>query len=360
MTYYIKNGNSYSITSKEDLDIHEELPVGNYTIKVNPMSGQFYLERIDSFEAPSKIYGKTLTQTDRILNTFMDRPASTGVMLAGEKGSGKTLLAKMLSITGAERGIPSIIINAPYNGDQFNSFIQTIDQPTIIVFDEFEKVYDGEQQEAILTLLDGVFPSKKLFVLTCNDKWRVDSHMRNRPGRIYYMLDFKGLDADFVEEYCTDNLKNKEYIEKVGKVASLFSAFNFDMLKALVEEMNRYNETPQEALTMLNSKPEYGDGCRYDVTLITAEGVRIDDNDLEDTVWRGNPLHGNVVLHWSETVYDEDGDEESCDYHHVRVSAQELVEINSKSGEFTFRAANGIQVKLTKQIEKTYDYYGAF
>ena len=70
--------------------------------------------------------------------------------------------------------------------------MQDIEQPCIILFDEFEKVYDDQDQEKALTLLDGVFPSRKLFIMTVNNKWRVNEHMRNRPGRIYYMLDFAG------------------------------------------------------------------------------------------------------------------------------------------------------------------------
>ena len=165
----------------------------------------------------------------------MDRDASTGVMLTGEKGSGKTLLAKNVSFEAAKQGIPTIIINAAWCGDAFNSLIQSIEQPAIILFDEFEKVYDKDDQQQILTLLDGVFPSKKLFVLTCNDKWRVDVHMRNRPGRIYYMLDFAGLDHDFIRDYCADNLKAQEHTEAVCKISSLFDEFNFDMLKALID-----------------------------------------------------------------------------------------------------------------------------
>ena len=62
------------------------------------------------------------------------------------------------------------------------------------IIDEFEKIFSGEKQQHILTLLDGVFSTHKLFLLTCNDKWKIDSHMRNRPGRIYYMIEFEGLE----------------------------------------------------------------------------------------------------------------------------------------------------------------------
>lgn len=356
MTLYVKRGNSFNVTNNQDLDIHELLPAGNYVVKIDPMTNAYYLETIDSFEAPARIYGDTLRNTDRILNTFNDRPATTGVMLAGEKGSGKTLLAKMLSVEGARQGVPTIVINAPHHGDRFNAFIQSIDQPTIILFDEFEKVFNCEEQEAILTLLDGVFPSKKLFVLTCNDKWRVDSHMRNRPGRIYYMLDFKGLTAEFIEEYCTENLKNKSYIEKVGNVASLFAEFNFDMLKALVEEMNRYNEAPQEALLMLNTKPEFGDKQTYDVTLTDSAGVDVKREFLGNDTYRGNPLREPVNVGW-----DTHPDDDCAEYMHTEFTPSDIVQIDSKAGMFVFKNKSGERLVLTKQASKfEYNYFGAF
>lgn len=157
-------------------------------------------------------------------------------------------------------------------GETFNTFLQSIKQPTIVLFDEFEKVYEGHgEQEALLTLLDGVYPSKKLFLLTCNNKNHIDSHFRNRPGRVYYTLDFTGLGADFVQEYCNDNL-NPEFRSKaagVVAVAKMFERFNMDMLKAMVEEINRYGESAQDVLKYLNidfdmkkSKPQDAQGTR--------------------------------------------------------------------------------------------------
>ena len=153
MTYFLKSGTRFNVSTKEALDLHEQLPVGNYTVKFDKMAGCFYLEQIDGFEIKGKIYGETRKQSQRILNTFHDRTASTGVLLTGEKGSGKTLLAKMLSVTAAESAIPTIVINEPWCGEGFNAFMQTIEQPTVILFDEFEKVYDKEDQEKMLILL---------------------------------------------------------------------------------------------------------------------------------------------------------------------------------------------------------------
>jgi SpoVK/Ycf46/Vps4 family AAA+-type ATPase len=207
-----------------------------------------------------------------MISTFMSRDKSTGVLLTGEKGSGKTMLSKNICNELASKcGVPTIVINAPWHGDKFNTLIQSIQQPCVVLFDEFEKVYDSEQQQSMLTLLDGIYSSKKLFVLTCNDKWRIDTHMRNRPGRIFYYMNFKGLDENFIREYCQDNLNNKEHIDKLVNIASVFSAFNFDMLKATVEEMNRYDETPAQALTLLNVKAEFDSGTQYEVEVFRGD-----------------------------------------------------------------------------------------
>jgi hypothetical protein len=293
-----------------------------------------------------------LKNTDRVIRTFLSRPAATGVMLTGEKGSGKTLLTKNIAIELAKQGIPTIVINAPWHGDKFNSFIQTITQPCAILFDEFEKTYDRDEQEAILTLLDGVFPSKKLFMLTTNDKYRVDFHMRNRPGRIFYMLDFKGLDSEFIREYCQDNLENKGHIEKIVSIASLFSEFNFDMLKALVEEMNRYNETPQESLKMLNAKPEFDGGSKYSVEIIhNGELVK---GDVNPSVFDGNPLQPKGV----EVSFDADPDGDR-DWEYLHFNANALVSVDAHTGKFEFED-KGTRLILTKVKNKSYDYFAAF
>ena len=32
MAYFLKNGTSFRVSSKEAMDLHEQLPAGNYTI----------------------------------------------------------------------------------------------------------------------------------------------------------------------------------------------------------------------------------------------------------------------------------------------------------------------------------------
>ena len=350
MTYYLKSGNSFKPADEADLDLHKNLPAGNYIIKLDQFNN-FYFEQVDSFSINHKLYGDNPRHTDRIIKTFLDRPNSTGILLTGEKGSGKSLLAKTISIAAAELGIPTLIINSPYHGDNFNKFIQDIEQPCIILFDEFEKIFDEDEQKGILTLLDGVFPSKKLFILTCNDKWRINQHMRNRPGRIYYAIDFTGLDTNFIVDYCNDNLNYPEHTDQICKISTMFSEFNFDMLKALVEEINRYGETPQEAIKLLNTKPEHDDNIKYNVELFVNDKL-IESKDFHDSVWRGNPLASPFGL-----SYDRPEDDE---YMLCNFSQQDLKELNSAIGKFVFVNQKNEKAVLTRARDVPFDYFSVF
>lgn len=350
MSYFIRTSNSFRVAPEEALDLHNLLPTGNYTVKQDQITGQFFLEMLDAFPKTGKLYGDLNKKAERILNTFMDRPNSTGVMLNGEKGSGKTLLAKLISQKATSIGIPTIIINTAFSGDLFNKFLQDIEQPTIILFDEFEKVYHEEEQEKILTLLDGVFPSKKLFLLTCNDKWRINQHMRNRPGRIFYMIDFKGLSSDFIIEYCHDVLINKSHIDRIVSIASLFEQFNFDMLKALVEEMNRYDESPQDALGVLNVKPEFNNRGHFDVKLFD-NGIEM-THGIAKNGWEGNPLAQTVEIH-----YESDQEDDDCDWDYATFTPNNLHKVDAQEGSFTYLNDNNQMCILTRKKEQpSYNY----
>lgn len=357
MSYFQQQGDAYFPTAGKDT-LLDELPVGNYVVAAS-LQGLFY-QRVPSFVLPPKIYGDFEERAKRILTTFDDRPRATGVLMAGEKGSGKTQLARMISVMGYELGIPTILVNQAFHGDQFANLLTSVETPAIVLMDEFEKVYDEHEQEAVLTLLDGAMTSKKLFILTVNNKWKVNSHMKNRPGRLFYNLEFDGLDPVFVREYTKDNLDNQDHVELVVKVSNLFEKFSFDILKALIEEMNRYHEDPFEALKLLNAKPvEYQDSAaQYTLEAWTSDGVVIDlaaegigptnntplnDRNGQHAWWVHVPVKGDPLKVLGD---DDDDDTENVV---VMIRAQDVTKMDTEKGEYEFVNAEGYRFRYTKK-----------
>lgn len=348
MTLYIKNTNTFRVASEDEIEITHTLPAANYLVRIDVYK-QYYLEHIEDFKSPTKLYGDTEKKADRIINTYKEREVSTGVLLTGDKGSGKTLLTKTISTKLKAEGIPTIVVNSPFADDGFIKFIQSIEQSCIITFDEFEKVYPKEEQEHILSLLDGLFSSKKLFILTVNDEYRVNPYMKNRPGRLYYNIKYKGLSKEFIEEYCNDNLNDKSQSLQVCNVSSVFESFNFDILKALVEEMNRYGETAQAALEMLNAEPENNRDNRFNVRLFI-NGVEIEEDLMNDNgVWSGNILRPNGI---TLEYHDEEADK----WVNSRFESDELVSLKSEIEEFTFKNKSGDIAIFTKKRSNPFNF----
>jgi hypothetical protein len=190
--------------------------------------------------------------------------------------------------------------------------------------------------------------------------------MRNRPGRIFYSLDFKGLEQDFIIEYCRDNLDNVDHIASVCRVAAMFDQFNFDMLKALVEEMNRYEETASEAMRMLNAKPEFGGDSKYKVGL-QVKGLDISTDLIESDVWTGNPLINRITIDYkvfedakSNSTATDDPFEADYNWEGARFTQEDLKQIDPTAGKFVFINEDGDRVTLNRVKEKYYNYMDAF
>jgi len=332
MTIFIIKGERLYPTDNASFNTIPELKPRNYVVQFCMDTG-FYLKEAAPFRNPSKIYGNVLEQTQRFVTTFMDRTKNTGILLAGDKGSGKTLLSREVCMYAAKHfDVPTIIVNEGYHGNGFNDFISQIDQKCIIMMDEFEKTYrregDGDAQEKVLTLFDGTISSNKMYLLTVNDTTKVSQHMTNRPGRIYYRIDFGTLHSSVMKDYVADNLTDKSKVKSVIVELGKFETLNFDMMSSLVEEINRYGGTVKEAISIMNIHKETS-YRRYMVELYKGNKQIIFKEDLQD-FW-----------------YDfEDGDDDKV---HVPV----YVKISSLLGKDVSERYNENRLSKTKPKPKS-------
>jgi len=271
--------------------IAPSLPPAFYTIEVDMQRGPFF-KRIDPMTLPPKLYGDVPVKAERILTTFKSRKrGTTGVMLSGEKGSGKTLLGRKLAIECCANGMPVIVLNKPMAGDMLGSILQTIGSPFVLFIDEFEKVYAKEHQEAMLTVLDGVFTLHMLAILTTNDESRLIDPLLNRPGRVFYRMHYAGLTPEFVREFATDHVKDATQVGELVRLASLTS-LNFDQMSALIEEMNRYDEKLIDAMQFLNVDLDVGE-VRYTIEGAKFQGVTYATRECLTFTFEANLFDGD-------------------------------------------------------------------
>jgi len=343
----MQSGDSFiPIASKESL--LERLPPGNFTIEQS-MSG-FFFKRIDKFQPLGKVYGNLNSWADRTLETFAKRDVSTGILLTGEKGSGKSLLGRLISLKAYEQNMATVLVNNPFPGPILLDLLGKLTEPVVVFFDEFEKVYnDLKEQQTLLSLMDGTLSTKHLFVITCNDTWRLSDFLLNRPGRIFYYIEFDGIKEDFIKEYCQDNLNNKSEIDNVVKISAIFEKFNFDMLKALVEEMNRYNESAMKAIELLNITPTK-QNVTYKLSIEDKKGKKYHSSPNE---WDGFPLEKDK---FNISAIAKDSEDE--DWIYLEFLNTHLKQFDPSSKTFTYVNDKGYILTFESDKKKSTMYWG--
>lgn len=254
MNNYLVNGNQVSVAPEGSMSIFGKLPAGRYTIEVPPM-GSPYLQRVPELTVPGKIYGDT-SIVDRVVKTYLDRTdRNTGVLFHGVRGSGKSVTAKLIANKLLhEYDIPIVMLDFNQISRATLSVIEDIDCPCVVFIDELDKVREWEQTDMLLGVLDGTSVGSKLFICTANDLYEINKNMLNRPGRIYYSVEFGTLTDAQIREYCEDNLldSSDSIVRGILQVSRLVEGLTFDLLSSLVEELNRFGGDPLEVAKILN------------------------------------------------------------------------------------------------------------
>lgn len=261
------NGTSVRVLDLEEGELDKKLKPAVYRVAFNQFVGYFLEKEYKHFKIPKKVYGTAPRRAKKILNTFNNRDRSTGILLTGDKGAGKTMLAEVVCNTLINNKIPIVMVTERYTGSNFVSFIDSLGVVGLF-FDEFGKIYPPSQeyneesndtQEALLSLMDGGGRQKRLVLLTENQESDINHYLLHRPGRVFYHFKYGKLDEETIKEYLEEHKlkgdKDGTLTEYILDASRKMKTFSFDILQAIVEEYKRYGggtEGIEESLNDLN------------------------------------------------------------------------------------------------------------
>lgn len=315
----ISYGNTYEIHD-DTLKTYDRLPAQTYIVRFNKMSG-FYLEKYSDIAIKEeKIYGAHQEKVEKALKTFAGFDRNLGVILSGNKGIGKSLFAKLLAAEAIKRGLPLIVIDSFIPG--IASYIESIDQEVVVLFDEFDKTFgniktsenEADPQAGLLSLFDGIAQGKKLFVITCNELRHLNDYLINRPGRFHYHFRFDYPSDAEVRAYLEDKISTG-YYDEITKVISFSKRvpLNYDCLRSIAYELNNGEafETAIQDLNIINmSSEKYNLALHYEENFVmTAKGIYMDlfGGDDDTRVYLCDSKGNNLVdidFNPQDCIYD--------------------------------------------------------
>lgn len=231
----------------------KKIPPGIY--KFRPTMTGWYLERTANvFTFPYKLYGAVGNNViERVSKAWNGLEGNLGIFMNGLKGTGKTVNAQLIANWGNSIGLPCLVVSEPI--DVLQDVLQRLEQDMIVLFDEFEKTHSLEQQQHLLTTIDGMARNKfkRLFLFTTNNP-NVDENFIDRPSRIRYTWTYSNLQDDVIDEMIADMLNPKlnHFIPAIKDYINTRVVKSVDTIKAILGEVNLFEESPESFDGILN------------------------------------------------------------------------------------------------------------
>lgn len=237
--YYCFHNNVVNVVTLNSASAFTTLPPAVYSLMYSDMGGYYLTMDKERFKSPEKVFGNVSNRVSHVIKRYDSQTNSLGVLLTGNKGSGKSLFTTLVSNSMIERGFPVIVINDSYSGQDMNEFLNKIGE-CVIIFDEFAKTYDRQEQNKLLTLFNGIMSSKRIVLVTENDKHCLNDYIINRPGRFMYHFKYEKLEEEVVNEYCDYKGVPEKIKKQIHLLRNRSAEFSMDTLVAIVSEYQMF------------------------------------------------------------------------------------------------------------------------
>lgn len=273
------------------------IPAGNqynleagkvYDLNYNRYSGSFDLSLNGDLNMPAKIYeiANNTKFVNRVLD-FFDKTGkqTTGVMLYGEKGTGKSLTAKLLA---RQSNLPIFVVNESCRYGDLNKFFKRFTTPVCCIFDEVEKNFNTEN---LLGFLDGIEKTaKKLVIMTCNERNKTSKYLEDRCSRIRYAKSYTfENNLELLDCLLEDSsVKDKDAVRDF--IRNRVSATSVDNITSIIEEIEYFQdsgESVEEIVSNMSITIKSSNSLPETVPQLGAEDdlelpeVEIDDMDFD-------------------------------------------------------------------------------
>mgnify|MGYP002657947983 FL=1 len=248
---FLKVGNSINFKfNTEGLEC-DLTPGMVYNIKVDRYTDAISLEESSGLSLPSKVYCTQRDERfiDKVINSYnLSESGFTGVMLAGLKGSGKTVMAKVIA---NKSGLPIINIDKNIRPYILRNLVEKLgDTSVCFLFDELDKVLADYDDSVLLQVLDGSdTKGKHMILFTCNDDDEISEYLIDRCSRIRYWREFGEMSPSLIMEVLNDKLNDKKEVKSLTDfIKDNFEVCSFDNISSFVKEANDYPTTTFEEL----------------------------------------------------------------------------------------------------------------